>query len=40
MKMGWHILTVWECQLSPSKREKTLLSIELSLCKRIIESYK
>ena len=22
--MGWHCITVWECELKPSKREKTL----------------
>ena len=25
--MGWHCITVWECQLTPTKREETLESI-------------
>jgi len=24
---GWKILTIWECKLKPTKREKTLLSL-------------
>ena len=39
-KMGWDVLTVWECQLSSSKLEQTSLSIELTLCKKVIENYK
>ena len=27
-KMGWKVMTVWECQLRPATREKTLLEIE------------
>ena len=30
-EMGWHCITVWECQLKPSKREKTLLSLAYTL---------
>jgi DNA mismatch endonuclease (patch repair protein) len=29
--MGWHCITVWECELKPSKREKTLESIAFTL---------
>ena len=29
--MGWHCITVWECELKPSKREETLDSIEFTL---------
>ena len=29
--MGWHCITVWECELKPSKREKTLDSIAFTL---------
>ncbi|GEM_PF-5499270 len=25
-KMGWHCITVWECELKPAKREETLES--------------
>jgi DNA mismatch endonuclease (patch repair protein) len=30
-KMGWHCITVWECELKPSKREETLDSIAFTL---------
>ena len=30
-QMGWHCITVWECELSPSKREETLESIAFTL---------
>ena len=29
--MGWHCITVWECELKPSKREKTLNAIAFTL---------
>ena len=29
--MGWHCITVWECELKPAKREKTLESIAFTL---------
>lgn len=30
-KMGWHCITVWECDLKPKVREKTLLSLTYTL---------
>lgn len=30
-QMGWHCITVWECELKPSKREDTLNSIAFTL---------
>ena len=30
-QMGWHSITVWECELKPSKREETLDSIAYTL---------
>ena len=30
-KMGWHCITVWECELTPKKREETLESITFTL---------
>ena len=30
-EMGWHCITVWECELQPSKREETLKSIAFTL---------
>lgn len=32
-KMGWHCITVWECELKPSKREATLKSLAFTLNK-------
>ena len=29
--MGWHCITVWECELRPQKREETLKSIAFTL---------
>ena len=29
--MGWHCITVWECELKPIKREETLDSIAITL---------
>ncbi len=29
--MGWHCITVWECQLKPTCRQQTLLSLEYTL---------
>ena len=29
--MGWHCITVWECELKPSKREETLEAIAFTL---------
>ena len=30
-KMGWHCITVWECELKPTVREKTLDSLSFTL---------
>lgn len=30
-EMGWYCITVWECQLRPSSRELTLMSIDRAL---------
>lgn len=29
--MGWHTITVWECELKPAVREKTLQSLTYTL---------
>ena len=29
--MGWHCITIWECELTPKKREETLESIAFTL---------
>lgn len=30
-RMGWHCMTIWECELKPQKREQTLLALEYTL---------
>ena len=30
-RMGWHCITVWECQLKPAVRERTLESLAYTL---------
>ena len=30
--MGWHCITVWECQLKPKVREQTLEALVYTLC--------
>ena len=32
-EMGWHCITIWECELKPSKREETLKSLAFTLNK-------
>ena len=32
-EMGWHCITIWECELKPSKREATLKSLAFTLNK-------
>ena len=29
--MGWHCITVWECELTPQKKEQTLKSLVYTL---------
>lgn len=31
-KLGWHTITIWECQLKPKTSEQTLLGLEKTLC--------
>lgn len=35
--MGWHCITVWECQLKPKVRQKTLEALEYTLCHIFLE---
>lgn len=30
-EMGWHVIVVWECELKPDKRKKTLASLAFTL---------
>ena len=38
--MGWHCITIWECQLKPKVREQTLQSLEYTLNHIFIEDHK
>lgn len=39
-KMGWSVMTVWECQLKPAVREKTLSEIEYCINKTFLDRYR
>ncbi len=38
-EMGWHCITIWECELKPSKREQTLESLAFTLNKIWLEEH-
>ena len=38
-EMGWHCITIWECELKPSKREETLKSLVYTLNKIWLEEH-
>lgn len=38
-EMGWHCITVWECELKPSNREQTLKSLAFTLNKIWLEDH-
>ena len=38
-EMGWHCITIWECELKPSKREETLKSLAFTLNKIWLEDH-
>lgn len=38
-EMGWHSITVWECELKPSIREQTLKSLAFTLNKIWLEDH-
>ena len=35
--MGWHSITIWECELKPAKRESTLKSLAYTLNKIFLQ---
>ena len=37
--MGWHCITIWECELKPSKRDNTLKSLAYTLNKIWLEDH-
>lgn len=40
LSMGWHSITMWECQLKPTMREKTLSSLAFTLNHIFLEHHK
>ncbi len=38
--MGWHSITIWECELKTAKREKTLKSLAFTLNHIFLENHK
>ena len=38
-KMGWHSITIWECELKPSKKDNTLESLLYTLNKILLQNY-
>ncbi len=39
-KMGWHCITIWECELTPKKREDTLKSLVYTLNKIWLDDHR
>ena len=39
-EMGWHCITIWECELKPSKREATLKSLVYTLNKIWLDDHR
>ena len=39
-KMGWRVMTIWECQLKPAVREQTLLEMEYWINHVYLERFK
>ena len=38
--MGWHSITVWECQLKPGQREDTLESVAVTLNRNWLQDHR
>lgn len=38
--MGWHCITVWECELKPKVREQTLKSLAFTLNKIWLDDHR
>ena len=38
-EMGWHCITVWECELRPKNREKTLESLAFTLNRIFLQDH-
>ena len=37
--MGWHSITIWECELKPKSREKTLKSLAFTLNRIFLQDH-
>ena len=38
-RMGWHVFTVWECQLTPNRKQRTLLGLSQRLSAITLAAY-
>ena len=38
--MGWHSITIWECELKPNKKDATLQSLVYTLIKIFLQDHK
>ena len=39
-RMGWHCITIWECELKPARREATLRSLVYTLSKIYLQDHR
>lgn len=39
-KMGWKVITIWECQLKPAMRSRTLLEMEFYINHSYLEKFR
>ncbi|MBP5516223.1 MAG: hypothetical protein J6X86_04645 [Bacteroidales bacterium] len=37
---GWHVIVIWECQLTPKRLEHTMREVELLLADNLLSLYK
>lgn len=37
--LGWHVVRIWECELTPKRRNATLLNLEITLSHLLIKNY-
>ena len=37
---GWHVIVVWECELTPAKIEQTMRQVEVRLNENMLSSYR
>ena len=38
-QMGWHVITIWECQLRVHTRIQTLYALDLALSNILLSTY-